>query len=239
MRSFRANLSAANLEGADLSNAHLQGANLTIAELQGANLRGVRLQGADILAAKLQGANLSDAQLQGASFGKSELTLALLSDVFLWRAKAGNCSDARTINPKFDAAADLKPKPSQVNEPVPVTTEAIAGFIERAITDVSEPRKEEVIIRQGLRAALLANVKANDVATIEMVWPECASNSEKVEKAEYDRKHADLLRDLVCDATTNQKELATGIIRNWGLDEPDRRDFFIRLARGLSTVGPV
>ena len=108
-----ANLESANLQGADLGGAQLQGAYLVAAKLLGANLRGAQLQGADLVGAKLQGADLGGAQLQGVNFGsteKAELKLALLSDVFLWRAKGGNCSDARTTNPKFDAAMELKPR---------------------------------------------------------------------------------------------------------------------------------
>jgi uncharacterized protein YjbI with pentapeptide repeats len=222
-------LRSAKLQGADLSGAQLQGAELLIAELQGANLRGAQLQGADLLAAKLQGADLSGAQLQGANLGEeegAELKLALLSDVFLWRAKVANCSDARTTSPKLDAAIELGPKLGQAPEPVPATPGAITDFIERAIADVSGPRKDEV--REQLNAGLVADI---DLAAIETIWRECAANSEKVEQAEYDRKHADLLRDLVCDATTNRKEIAAGIIRT--SYSPDRRVFFTRLARGL------
>ncbi len=225
-------LRGAQLQGADLSGAHLQGAELTIAELQGANLRGAQLQGADILAAKLQGADLSGAQLQGANLGEgSELKLALLSDVFVWRAKGANCSDARTTNPKFDAAMELRPKLGQADEPVSATPDAIAGFIDRAIADVSGPRKDEV--REQLRAGLVADIKKEELAAIETNWRKCATNSEKVGQAEYDRQHADLLRDLVCDATTNRKEIAAGIIRTSYSPDPDRRVFFTRLARGL------
>jgi uncharacterized protein YjbI with pentapeptide repeats len=224
-------LRSTRLWGADLTNAQLQGAELLIAELQGANLRGAQLQGAELLAAKLQGVDLSGAQLQGANLGRTELKLALLSDVFLWRAKIGNCSDARMIKPRFDAAIQLSSKIGQADEPIPATPEAIAGFIERAVMDISGPRKDEV--RERLRARLVADIKKEDLAAMETVWRECAANSEKVEQAEYDRQHADLLRDLFCDARTNQKDVAAGIIRNWGSDDPDRRDFFIRLARGL------
>jgi len=224
-------LRSTRLWGADLTDAQLQGAELLIAELQGANLRGAQLQGAELLAAKLQGADLSGAQLQGANLGQAELKLALLSDVFLWRAKVGNCSDARMTKPRFDAAIESSSKIGQADEPVPATPEAIAGFIERAVVDISGPRKDEV--RERLRAGLVGDIKKEDLAAIETIWRECAANSEKVEHAEYDRQHADLLRDLFCDPTTNREDTAAGIIRNWGSDDPDRRDFFIRLARGL------
>jgi uncharacterized protein YjbI with pentapeptide repeats len=232
-----ANLISTRLWGADLTDAQLQGAELVNAELPGASLRGAQLQGADLVAAKLQGADLSGAQLQGANFGEEEgaarakLKLALLSDVFIWRAKVGNCADARMINPKFDAAIESSSKNGQTDESVPATSEAIAGFIERAVLDISGPRKDE--IRRQLRARLAADIKQEDLAPIETIWRECAANSEKVEQAEYNRQHADLLRILVCDATTNRKEIAAGIIRNWTSDDPNRHDFFTRLARGL------
>jgi len=106
---------------------------------------------------------------------------------------------------------------------------AIAGFIERTVMDISGPRKDEV--REQLRARLVDDIKKEDLAAIETIWRECAANSEKVEQAEYDRQHADLLRRLVCNTPTNRKEIAAGIIRNW-ISE-DRRDFFNRLARSL------
>ena len=224
-------LRSTRLWGADLTDAQLQGAELLIAELQGASLRGAQLQGAELLAAKLQGADLSGAQLQGANLGRAELKLALLSDVFLWRAKVGNCSDARMTKPRFDAAIESSSKIGQADEPVAATPEAIAGFIERAVIDISGPRKEEV--RKQLRAGLVADIKKEDLVATETMWRDCAANSEKVEPAEYDRQHADLLRDLFCDTTTNREDTAAGIIRNWGSDDPDRRDFFMRLARGL------
>jgi len=230
-------LRSTRLWGADLTDAQLQGAELWIAELPGASLRGAQLQGADLLAAKLQGADLSGAQLQGANFGEevgAELKLALLSDVFLWRAKVRNCSDAHMINPKFDAAIESSSKIGQADEPVPATPEAIAGFIERTVMDISGPRKDEV--REQLRARLVADIKKEDLAAMETTWRECAANSEKVEQAEYNRQRADLLRDLVCNTPTNRKEIASGIIRQWALLSPDRLDFFTHLARGLLSL---
>jgi hypothetical protein len=82
-----------------------------------------------------------------------------------------------------------------------------------------------------LRAGLVADIKKDDLAAIETIWRECAANSEKVERAEYDRHRADLLRDLVCDSTTYRKEIDAGIFG--GSDAPDRHDFVTRLARGL------
>jgi hypothetical protein len=71
-----ANLSDANLSGADLSDAHLSradllradlsDAHLSRADLRGANLRGANLSDANLSGANLRGANLSDANLSGA-----------------------------------------------------------------------------------------------------------------------------------------------------------------------------
>jgi len=156
------------------------------------------------------------------------LVWALFSDVFLWRTKGAKCLAAHTTNPKLDAVIGSKAQFRQL-EPVPATPEAIAIFIERAIWDISEPRKDQV--RKRLRAGLVADIKKEDLAAIETKWRECAANSEKVERAEYDRQRADLLRDLVCGSATYQKEIAARIFRKW--DAPDRHDFFTRLARGL------
>ena len=61
-----ANLRGANLRGADLSGADLRGAYLRNADLSGANLRGAYLRNADLSGANLRGANLSGANLRGA-----------------------------------------------------------------------------------------------------------------------------------------------------------------------------
>ena len=63
----RADLSGANLYGADLSRAYLSGANLSGADLSRAYLSGADLSGAD-----LSGANLSTADLSGADLSTAE-----------------------------------------------------------------------------------------------------------------------------------------------------------------------
>ena len=62
----RANLSGANLFGADLRVANLSGANLFGADLHGADLFRADLSGADLSGANLHGADLSGANLSGA-----------------------------------------------------------------------------------------------------------------------------------------------------------------------------
>ena len=62
-----ANLSNADLRGANLSNANLSNADLRCANLSNADLRGANLSNADLCGANLRGANLSNADLCGAS----------------------------------------------------------------------------------------------------------------------------------------------------------------------------
>jgi hypothetical protein len=74
-----ANLSWANLSGADLSGANLSGADLSWANLSGANLSGANLSGADLSWANLSGANLSGADLSWANLSGADLSGADLS----------------------------------------------------------------------------------------------------------------------------------------------------------------
>jgi uncharacterized protein YjbI with pentapeptide repeats len=85
----RANLSGANLSGADLRDANLGGANLRSVDLRstdlrsvdlsGADLRDANLSGADLRYANLSGADLRDANLSGADLGGANLRYANLS----------------------------------------------------------------------------------------------------------------------------------------------------------------
>ena len=61
-----ANLLIANLTGANLRGAHLTDANLTHANLWGTDLKGADLQGADFTGAYLRGTDLTEANLRGA-----------------------------------------------------------------------------------------------------------------------------------------------------------------------------
>ena len=73
---MRADLSGANLRGADLSEAYLYGANLRGADLSEADLYGANLRGADLSEADLSGADLSRADLSGADLSKANLSRA-------------------------------------------------------------------------------------------------------------------------------------------------------------------
>ena len=62
-----------DLRGADLSDADLRGANLSDADLSDADLRGANLRGADLSDADLRGANLRGADLRGATGNNKEM----------------------------------------------------------------------------------------------------------------------------------------------------------------------
>jgi hypothetical protein len=78
-----ANLSYANLSGADLSSTNLTHAWLSFADLYGANLSGAFLSDADLRAADLSGANLSGAWLRRANLSGVYLRYADLSGAYL------------------------------------------------------------------------------------------------------------------------------------------------------------
>ena len=88
---FGANLSRADLSGANLSRANLFGANLSRADLSradlsGANLSGANLSRANLFGANLSGANLSRANLFGADLSGADLFGANLSRANLFGA---------------------------------------------------------------------------------------------------------------------------------------------------------
>jgi uncharacterized protein YjbI with pentapeptide repeats len=103
----RANLSGAYLEGADLSFAHMQraqlvgarlsGATLSEANLYRANLGGAHLEGADLGKAFLRQADFQRAQLQGADLRNANLEQAILIEANLERADLGKADITRAI----------------------------------------------------------------------------------------------------------------------------------------------
>jgi uncharacterized protein YjbI with pentapeptide repeats len=68
----RADLTKANLRGANLAGAYLRGANLAGANLRGADLFGANLRGANLAGANLRGADLTRADLRGADLTGAE-----------------------------------------------------------------------------------------------------------------------------------------------------------------------
>ena len=84
---YGADLSEADLRGANLRGANLYGADLSEADLSGADLRGANLYGANLRGANLYGADLSEADLSGANLSGANLWCANLSGANLWCAK--------------------------------------------------------------------------------------------------------------------------------------------------------
>ncbi len=119
--------------------------------------------------------------------------------------------------------------------PIPATLEALEKFIEDVVVDIDNGRKKVVTTR--LREGLFASIRGDDLAAIEMTWRNCAANSEMIVESDYLQQHADLVRDVVCDARIARKEIATEIVnRIWehGIsDFSHRPDYKFRLARGL------
>ena len=225
-------LGRAQLQGANLVGADLQGADLRWAQLQGANLSKAGLQGANLSSALLWGANLDKAELQGANLNNGKLELALLNRVFVWGTKGANCADAVTTNPQHDPIIETRfgRAPDQADEPISATLEAIERFIERSVADLRGQRKDNV--RGRLRASLIADLPKDELTEIETIWRECANNSAKIDRPGYER-HAEFLRDLVCNAGANRKEIAAGIIKNWIPVFTDS-DYLSRLAQNLA-----
>src|ERR1700693_5814552 len=71
------------------------------------------------------------------------------------------------------------------------------------------------MVRESLRKRLVVPIHQGDLAAIEANWRDCTARSEKVLASQYVQQHADLLRDLVCNASSNRQEIADGIIVNW------------------------
>jgi hypothetical protein len=109
-----ADLSGANLSWADLSGADLSGANLSGAHLSGANLSGANLFGAHLSRANLSGANLSRADLSGANLSRANLSRADLFGANLSRADlSGADLFGANLSPIDIARASIVPESGQ------------------------------------------------------------------------------------------------------------------------------
>ena len=96
-----ANLRGADLTRADLTNANLRGADLTFADLADANLPCVDLTNADLRDSDLTNADLTAANLTYADLTGADLTGAILTDVWLHGAHltAKQLLDTRGLRP--------------------------------------------------------------------------------------------------------------------------------------------
>ena len=100
-----ANLRGATLSGADLCDANLRGATLSGADLSDADLSGVDLRGADLRGANLSGADLRDADLRGATLSGANLHYANLRGADLRGADLRGANLSGAINIPFIALA--------------------------------------------------------------------------------------------------------------------------------------
>ena len=110
-------------ECADLSSANLRGANLSSANLRGANLRGANLRGADLSSANLRGADLSSADLRGADLSSADLRGANLSSANL---RGANLSSADLCSADLSSAKGILDAITYLAENFERTTD---GFI--------------------------------------------------------------------------------------------------------------
>jgi uncharacterized protein YjbI with pentapeptide repeats len=204
----------AQLQGAFLREANLQGANLSGAELQGANLVEAKLHGANLQEAKLQGADLWGAELQGADFKNSSLELGDFTKSSVWRARNATCNGARVAEIDHRGIG------------------YVADLINDALKDVARG-PSRTITAERMRASLVVDSAQDDTAAIAKVWTQCAEASKYVSPADFEKQLGLFLRDVVCEAKENREAVATGIIRNWISDEPERLAFSTQLARGL------
>jgi hypothetical protein len=118
-----ADLSGANLSWADLSGADLRGANLSRADLSGADLRGANLNWANLSGANLSRANLRGANLSNANLRGANLSGANLSDADLSGADLSG-ADLRGANLRF-FKADMWMTLTQARGEVPALVSAL------------------------------------------------------------------------------------------------------------------
>ncbi|MGA7450229.1 MAG: pentapeptide repeat-containing protein [Rhodoplanes sp.] len=208
----RVDLTGASLRGTLFDRSKLQGASLVGAQLQGASLNQTQLQGASLDGAELQGASLNAAQLQGTNLNSSALTKTVLWYAAVWLARNADCGGARVQNARLDEVIQF-----DVVEPtksVRATPAAIAKFIDDSVAGIPGTKIKQQAINR-MRAGLIVDPAKDDTAEIAKVWHKCEEESTKVSQAEFDKKHAAFLRDLVCNAEESRQAIAKGIIRNW------------------------
>ncbi|WP_338829113.1 pentapeptide repeat-containing protein [Bradyrhizobium sp. 27S5] len=231
-----ANLQSAKLQGANLSSAWLEGALLDYAELQGASLFEARLGGASLVRAQLQGADLRSIRLTDAKIGAA-VWRAQLPLGFLFRPECGGAhvqeiDSASIIQFYYDEKLiDLN---GEEVRPIQATPEAISSFIEESVSYILDSEVKETV-KNRMRYRLIVDPIDDDVLAKE--WAECKKASTQIPQVEFDKRHADFLRDLACDANVSRNAIAKGIISNWISVEKDRRDFSAQLARGLLGEG--
>jgi uncharacterized protein YjbI with pentapeptide repeats len=213
------------LQGASLNGAELQGASLVGAELQGASLNRAKLQGAFLFLTDLQGASLDDAELQGASFtdvqlqaaslngaklhgarlGRANLTHAVLSRSWIWRADNAACTNARVIDPKLDALSG-----DDAEKPTPARPEQVRKLIAGWMSGMPDGARRDTRSRRLLER-LTVDPDKDDTAAIADAWLQCAKASSTIPEKDFHAARTTLLRNLVCDDPENGPTIGAGI----------------------------
>jgi uncharacterized protein YjbI with pentapeptide repeats len=209
-----ASLFRAKLQGASLHNTKLQGAYLVRAALQGAFLDGAELQGATLYGAQLQGTSLDDTQLQGADFNNSSMTYSRIIGAYVWRARNADCRDAHVGVHKLAPIVAAISNGSAGYRFVQATPEEITKFIEQSVSAIPDKLRADSA-RQRMRVGLALNRANDDSAAIEQVWRNCEDAPSEPSWQEFERKHAEYLRNLVCENSEDGAIIAKGIIRIW------------------------
>jgi uncharacterized protein YjbI with pentapeptide repeats len=206
---------AADLRGAILSGAHLQAANLRSARLDAADLRGAYMQIADLTGASLRAARLREAMLQGADFDRSsDLGVAEMLNIALWRTAAGDCAEAEIVNPAFDMTARVDATTRQQHE------KDTRGILEMTYQSLSSvPEAAGARVRDRLQARLGAEQGQVDDRG-ETTWRACIEQAVTRNVAYADRLTSYLIT-LVCSPTpepqnaVSSRHMVEGILRNW------------------------
>jgi hypothetical protein len=192
-----ADLRGARLEGTDLRVAWLRGADLTDAWLQGADLSGAQLQGANLSGARLQGAFLFSTQLQGASLSGAEMAAVQFDGTSVFRTDIANAtlSESAIRSVRADAATFEIPWSL-----APLTPADVDKWIVAATEFAAETEKTQIIKRFGRLHP--DSQTADQDAADQAKWGELAKLSLALDPdgAQYRRRLATILGDLVCEA---------------------------------------
>jgi hypothetical protein len=128
---------------------------------------------------------------------------------------------------------------------VPATPDQIEPAITEWITEIpEEPRKEH--LRKLLLERLTTDPAKHNTAALGEVWLSCENESRKVSQEEFDFRHVAILREVVCDASSDGAAIGRGVARIWirrrfrlppGFVVKDlkdeRREYSAKLARAL------
>jgi len=173
------------------------------------------MQIADLTGASLRAARLREAMLQGADFDRSsDLGVAEMLNIALWRTAAGDCAEAEIVNPAFDMTARVDATTRQQHE------KDTRGILEMTYQSLlSVPEAAGARVRDRLQARLGAEQGQVDDRG-ETTWRACIEQAVTRNVAYADRLTSYLIT-LVCSPTpepqnaVSSRHMVEGILRNW------------------------